>query len=519
MLPLLSQLAAHVKSLLNRFPPEKRAQAVISFLLLGAAGAALIVWALRPQYKALYGDLSLEDSGEIVQVLQKEHVPYKLDQEGRRILVPSEKLYETRMKLAAAQLPKERSAGWELFDQNSLGVTDFVQKLNYKRALEGELSRTILQMDPIEAVRVHLVIPDESLFKENQRQTAASVTLRMKRGQKLSPPQVEGIGFLISSAVEGLQPENVTVIDSRGFILSEKVDTNPAVRLTASQLELQTKVEATLVQKGQSLLDKRFGYGRSALQVTALLDFEQREKTSEVWDADNPAVRSEEITSSSSTGADTSSSSTENNVTNYEIGSTREHITSSLGDIKRLSVAVMVDGKYTTVEGADGKKTHDFSSLPQQEIDEISKTIQAALGYNSFRGDEISVVCVPFLDGALVDDSDMVGLNKWDMLFQHSQKILILAAVITLLLMVRGFLKKAQSSALALDPALALQLPAGSAPGGVPQLEAREAPPPQDFAMQNKTQEIKERQAQLSGFVVEQPEVAARLVRSWLVEE
>jgi len=522
----LSTLSTHVKTLLNRVPPERRTQAILSFALMAVAAVALLVWAFRPQYKPLYADLSLEDSGEIVQVLQKDHIPYKLDQEGRRILVPSEQLYDVRLKLAAAQLPKDRASGWELFDQSSLGVTDFVQKLNYRRALEGELSRTILQMDPVEAVRVHLVIPEESLFKENQRQANASVTLRVKRGQKLSPAQVEGVGYLVSSAVEGLQPENVTIIDSRGFILSEKIDPNPVARLTASQLDLQTKVEASLVQKGQSLLDKRFGYGRSSLQVTADLSFEQREKTSEIYDAENPAIRSEEITSSTSTGSDTSASATENSVTNYELNLTREHVTGSVGDIRRLSIAVMVDGKYETVEGADGQKTREFTPLPQADLEDISLTIQRALGYNSSRGDEISVISAPFLDGALFDGADLEGPNRWDMVFKYGQKAMLLAAILTLLLMIRGFFKKAQSSALALGPAadhpqLALagvgggSLPAGAAlpvmdPAAVRQIGQE---------MDRKTEEQELKQQQITNFVTEKPDVAARLVRSWLVEE
>ncbi len=513
MPPFLNQISAFIKSFLNRFPPEKRVSVILSFALMAAAAIALVTWALRPQYKPIFTDLSLEDSGEIVQVLQKEHIPYKLDQEGRRILVHSEKLYETRLKLAAAQLPREHGTGWELFDQNSLGVTDFVQKLNYRRALEGELSRTILQIDPVEGVRVHITIPDESLFKENKKQANASVTLRLKRGQKLSPAQVEGIAYLISSAVEGLSPESVTVIDSRGFILTEKVENDPMMRLTGNQIELQQKIESSLIQKGQALLDRRFGPGRSALQVTALLDFKQHELQSETYDADNPAIRSEEVTSTSSSAADTSASQTENSVTNYELNLTKEHTVDAVGNIKRLSIAVMVDGKYETVEnGTGGQKTREFKPLPQGELDEISRTIQAALGYSVERNDEISVISAPFSGGEYLDESEMVTINKWEDYFKKSQKFIILAAIILMLLMVKNFLRRATAQAMAMVPSTQNQLNPAFAAVAMPMPSIEEETDPD-------AKQRRERMDQITSFVEEKPDVAAKLVRSWLIEE
>lgn len=513
MPPFLNQISTFIKSFLNRFPPEKRASVVISFVLMLAAAAALVTWALRPQYKPIFSELSLEDSGEIIQVLQKEHIPYKLDQEGRRILVHSDKIYETRLKLAAAELPRDRGTGWELFDQNSLGVTDFVQKLNYRRALEGELARTILQIDPIEGVRVHIVIPDESLFKENKKQANSSVTLRIKRGQKLSQAQVEGIAYLVSSAVEGLSPENVTVIDSRGFILTEKVENDPMMRLTGNQIELQQKIETGLIQKGQALLDKRFGPGRSALTVTALLDFKQHEVQSEVYDAENPAIRSEEITSSNSNAADTSSSQTENSVTNYELNLTKEHTVDAVGNIKRLSIAVMVDGKYETVAtGTEGQKTREFKPLPQSELDEISRTIQAALGFSAERNDEISVVSTPFSDSEFYENADLVTVNKWEEYFRYSQKFIILAAIILMLLMVKNFLRRATAQAIAMVPQPQNQLNPAYAATALPMPNIEEETDPE-------AKQRRERMDQITTFVEEKPDVAAKLVRSWLIEE
>ncbi|MBM3327916.1 MAG: flagellar M-ring protein FliF [Calditrichaeota bacterium] len=515
----IAQIVTLVRTLFRRLPAEKRTGMIVSFLLIAGATVALLIWAIRPQYKVLYSDLSLEDSGQIVEVLQKEAIPFKLEQEGRRILVPSSVVYQTRLKLAASELPREHGSGWELFDRSNLGVTDFVQKLNYRRALEGELARTILQLDPVEAVRVHLVIPEESLFRENRKEPSASVTLRMKRGNRLAQAQVTGIGYLVSSSVEGMSPENVTVLDSRGNILSERVETNPLARLSSSQLELQQKVEASLVLKGQELLDKRFGSGRSAVQVTALLNFEQRELSRESYDADNPAVRSEEINSTTSMGSDTSSSNTQSQITNYELSLTRERTVGSVGDIRRLSIAVMVDGNYTTT-GEGDEAVREFSPLPPKDLDEVRNTIVAALGYDETRGDEISVVSVPFRSGELFDDAHFTSVNRWDMVFQYGQKVVMFAAVIILLLMLRNFVRRAQATAAMLTAAP--QIPGGLEPAmqiaGAGAIE-RQALPPLDSPTDEDTRQARRVQEQISTFVSEKPDVAARLVRSWLIED
>jgi len=499
----------------KRMPPEKRTGLLVSLGLTLAAITALSIWAFRPQYKTLYSDLSLEDSGQIIEILQKDNIPYKLEQEGKRILVPADKVYQTRLKLAAAELPREHGAGWEIFDRTNLGVTDFVQKLNYRRALEGELARTILQLDQIDAVRVHLVIPEESLFRENKKSPAASVTLRMKRGNRLQPSQVDGIAYLVSSAVEGMTPENVTVLDSRGNVLSERMENDPLARLSSSQLELQQKVEAGLVAKGQALLDKRFGPGRSAIQVTARLEFTQKEQSRETYDADNPAVRSEEITTNTSMGSDTSSSQSESQITNYELNLTKEHTINSIGDVKRLSIAVMVDGHYNTA--GEGKNTkREFAPLSPTELSDVQQTIEAALGYDQNRGDDISVTSVPFQDNELLDDSTFVGVERWDVIFRYGQKVITIAAIILLLLMLRNFIRRAQSAVrmYAGRP----MLPAGEE--AAPQLtEAGAAAlPPMEAAASAQAQDSRRTQERITRFVDEQPDVAARLVRSWLVE-
>ncbi len=515
MLGLLRQITGYLGDLFNRFTPERRMAMVMLFLAVMGVSAALLYWAFKPQYKVLYSDLSLDDSAEIVKVLDEENIPYRVELEGRRILVTAGKVYDARLKLAAEQLPAKKGTGWEIFDKPSLGVTDFVQKLNFRRGLEGELARTILQLEPVEAVRVHLAIPEESLFRETQKEAMASVTLRLKRNKELAPAQVEGITYMVASSVEGLKTSNVTVIDNNGYVLSEQKESNRLMRLTANQLQLQNQLEEKLRKKGQDLLDKQFGPGRSAVQVSTALDFQTEEKTRELYDADNPAVRSEEITSSTSVGSDTSSNSSETNVTNYELNMTREHIVRPVGEIKRMTVAVMVDGKYVEATNPEsGETSRQFEPLSADKLDEIGSTIKMALGFDEQRGDEITVVSVPFQEVEMIGE-EMVAPDRWELFYRYGQKIITLIAILFLLLLVRNFLRKAEETAGVGFGGVRAQLEPGM------EGELREALPSHIDIERELTPEAKEDlmlQEQVAKYSAENPEMAANLIRSWLID-
>ncbi len=515
MTGLLRRIAEYIGDLFNRFSPERRVMMVLLFLVVIGVSAALLYWAFKPQYKLLYTDLSLEDSAQIIEVLGEEKIPYRIESDGRRILVPASKVYDTRLKLAVEELPMEEGTGWEIFDKPSLGVTDFVQRLNFRRGLEGELARTILQLEPVEAVRVHLVIPEESLFRETQKEPMASVTLRLRRSKKLALAQVEGITYMVASAVEGLSTSNVTVIDKKGYVLSEQREADPIMRLTANQLDLQNQVEARLIKKGQDLLDKQFGHGKSAIQVSASLDFQTLEKTQELYDADNPSVRSEEISSSTSLGSDTSSSNTETSVTNYELNLTRELTVKPVGDIKRMTVAVMVDGNYVeTTDPESGKTSLQFEPLSTSKLDEISSTIKMALGFNAVRGDDITVVSVPFQEIEMVE-KEMVTLDRWQLFYRYGQKIITLIAILLLLLLVRNFLRKAEEAA-----GIRVVGPRAQLAPGMEEAEKEALPPPIDLGRELSPEARKDAvlQEQVSRYANENPEMAANLIRSWLVD-
>ena len=287
------------------------------------------------------------------------------------------------------------------------------------------------------------------------------------------------------------------------------------MRLTATQLDLQNQVEAKLIKKGQDLLDRQFGPGKSAIQVSANLDFQTLEKTQELYDADNPSVRSEEISASTSVGSDTSSNDTETSVTNYELNLTRELTVKPVGDIKRMTIAVMVDGNYVKTTDPESRKTSlQFEPLSMTKLDEISSTIKMALGFDAVRGDDITVVSVPFQEVEMVE-KEMVTLDRWQLFYRYGQKIITLIAILLLLLLVRNFLRKAEEAA-----GIRVAGPRAQLAAGVEEAEKGALPPPPDLGRELSPEARKDAvlQEQVTRYATENPENAANLIRSWLVD-
>jgi len=255
---------------------------------------ALVAWSNRPDYRVLYSNLSEGDAAAVVSKLKEMKIPYRLEGAGHSILIPAGQVYETRLQLATSGLPQGGGIGFEIFDRTNIGMTDFVQHLNYQRALQGELSRTINQFSEVETSRVHLSLPRKSLFVEDQKEARASVILKLKQGRSLGRSQVQGIVHLVASSAEGLNPTNITVVDTQGHLLSEPGDSDPMARLGQSQWEFKTNLEKTLEKRVQTMLEKAVGENRVIVRVSADLDFKQIEETEETFDPETPAVRSEQ---------------------------------------------------------------------------------------------------------------------------------------------------------------------------------------------------------------------------------
>lgn len=397
---------------------QKFTMALVFVLSIGAF-AGLLYWANRPDFQVLYANLSPDDAGTIVSKLREQRVPYELSAGGTVVSVPAAQVYETRLQLASQGLPQGAGVGFEIFDKTQLGMTDFVQKMHYQRALQGELTRTILQMSEVAQARVHIALPEKSLFIDQEKKPTASIVLKLRGSAQLNRDQVNGIVHLVASSVEGLSPSGVTVVDMHGKILSAVADDSAIGRMTTSQLEYQRKVEKDLEKQVQSMLEGIMGPGKAITRVTASLDFAQVEQTEEKYDPDTVAVRSEqrsEEKSSSNTGtakgvpgvksnlggaaAEQGGSGTQSSRTgetiNYEVSKTVKHTTMPTGKIQKLSVAVVLDGTYKTSKDAQGKETREYVPLSKAQIDEYQKLVSNASGLDPARGDLLQVTNVPF---------------------------------------------------------------------------------------------------------------------------
>ncbi|MDD2540115.1 MAG: flagellar basal-body MS-ring/collar protein FliF [Desulfuromonadaceae bacterium] len=414
-------------------PGKQMVIATVAFLS-AAAFAILIFVANRTDYRPLFTNLTSEDAGEIVKKLKDAKTPYQITADGKGILVPSDKVYELRLTLASEGIPQGGGVGFEIFDRKNFGMTEFVQKINYQRALQGELSRTIAQLSGVDQVRVHLVIPEKSLFRDNERPATASIVLKMKSNRTLTDSEVQGVVHLVSASIEGMDPEQVTILDSRGKMLSKGGNSDPAARLTSAMQETERAYDRNAEERIQSLLDRIVGGGKSVARVTATFDFKQVERVEEKFDPDTIAVRSEQRTDekgSSTTasagvpgvqtnlgrtptgGGATSGGGTKSDETlNYEVSRSSAKIIEPVGALSKISIAVLVDGKYEAPAAVKEGQVAKAKYIPRspEEMQKIETLVKSAVGYNAERGDQLSVQNIPFQD---TDEGGTVEKTTW----------------------------------------------------------------------------------------------------------
>jgi flagellar M-ring protein FliF len=404
--------------------PAKRmlvAGVVVATLL---AFAALIMLANRTDYRPLFTNLSTEDAGEIVKKLKDAKTPYQITPDGKGVMVPSDKVYELRLTLASEGLPQGGGVGFEIFDRKNFGMTEFVQKLNYQRALQGELARTISQISGVEQARVHLVIPEKSLFKEAEKPPTASIVLRMKGNKSLRDAEVQGVVHLVASSIEGMNADNVTVLDSRGKILSKGDGAGDATaKMTGTMQETQRAYERNLEERLQTLLDRVVGGGKTVARATATFDFKQVERVEEKFDPETIAVRSEQRSEEKSGGTSIATGvpgvqtnlgrnapgaagnaanggSRNDETLNYEVSRSTSRTIEPVGTLSKVSVAILVDGKYeapVAVKEGESAKPKYIPRSPD-ELQKIEALVKGAIGFNAERGDQLSIQNIPFQD-------------------------------------------------------------------------------------------------------------------------
>ncbi len=407
----------------------------------------ILVFALfifnEPNYSVLFTNLSQEDAGKAIEYLQSEKIPYKVDEADQTIRVPKEKVYEARLALAGKGVPSSGVIGYEIFDKNTMGMSDFMQKLNFKRALEGELSRTIMQQAGVEAARVHIVFPAKSVFKDEQKEPTSSVVLKLSGGAGLSQQNIQAIANLVAGSVEGLRPEKVTIVDTKGNLLTRNQDDGSFGVTTGKQYELKSAVENYLVNKAQTILDNVLGYGNSVIRINADIDFNQIEKTMELYDPETQVAISEQTIKSESGGKSISDSNvvlTENTTTNYEVSKTVQRVIEGAGNIKRLTLAAVINGVTKEIkQGEEVKKV--IEPRTDEQMKKLEEIIKQAVGFNAERNDEVSVVTMPF------ETQEMDDLTETDnALFMPindlSNVILSLTAIAAVMLLLRSLLKR-----------------------------------------------------------------------------
>ncbi len=398
----MDSILQSLKKLLTGFEAlssAKKISIVMVFVITLASIVLMVYLTSQVEYRVLFSNLSNEDASNIVTKLNEKKIPYKLSATGNAVSVPAEQVTQLRLELAASGLPQGGGVGFEIFDQKTLGATEFEQQLNYRRALQGELSRTINGLDEIQSSRVHIALPKDSLFTDLQKKPTASVTLRLKSGKSLKPAQIEGIVHLVSSSIEGMNPADVMVVDSKGNILSSKQNDTKLSKLTAQQIDYQRGLEKDLSARIQSMLENVVGQGKAVVRVTAELDFRITEKTEESYNPEMQVVRSTQKNSEKENAVSAAGAVSDNpkkekldEIINYEINKVVSKTVMPVGETKKLSIAVLVDGKYKKNE----KNEEVYQALDKKEIESLEDLVRKSAGFNAQRGDQVVVTNMPF---------------------------------------------------------------------------------------------------------------------------
>lgn len=423
----------------------------LAMVLIGGIGvfAGIAFWAGQTDYALLFGSLDPTDANKVVEALQTDGVKYEIKDNGSAIYVPREDVYELRLRFAGEGLVSEGPVGYELFDRGTLGMTDFMQKLNLKRALEGELARTVTNIRQVEVARVHLVMPERSAFRESQTPPTASVVLQLSGNGRLTPDQISGITQLVAGAVEGLAPTDVTVLDTRGNLLSDPNNGDADAIASSTQLEYQRSVEEHLAEKGQSMLDQIVGPGNAIVRVSASIDFSRKVSESNIIDPESATVIAEEKMDQND-GEDNANSS----IRNYELSRTVERLESSTGQVSYLTVSVILNERQRqpppAEEGVEEEAVEPgvvTASYTPADLAEVESLVKNAVGFDPDRGDRFAIHQTSF-DTSV---NEQIASELRDQQRDHQMQIylrygLMAIALLAALWLLRSATKKVQVS-------------------------------------------------------------------------
>lgn len=511
----------------------------------------------QPDMVLLYGDLEIREGGQITEKLQSLGVSFEVKEGGKQVYVPVQEVLKLRMTLAEAGLPTGGTVGYEIFDRSDvLGSTSFIQNVNLLRAVEGELSRTIRSIQGVAAARVHVVLPQRTLFAKDRQKPTAAVVLKMRSGSaRLASSQVHAIQHLVASSVPELSPEHISILDDRGVLLASGVEKEGNTFPLAME-EARIMYETRLGRMIESLLEQSVGPGKVRAEVTVDLDMDRVTEQAEIFDPDSQVARSTQNSSDthrSTDGAANAPTSVQTNVpnvsggtagagsggssetqkteetTNYEISKTVKTAVKEMGGVKRLSVAVVVDGKYE--KNAEGKEQYKPREAP--EIDQLSNLVKAVVGFQQKRGDVVNVVNLQFVNSEFLSEDDgflsQIGLHRRDWVRIIEAAILGLVVLIIFLFVFKPYMgrvlggEEGLSGAMAAGGSMSMGVKTPLMPG-VPGSQEL-APSLRDLPSQNtpSTGEEKalfnerlQRLQSVEDMIKQQPENAALIMRIWM---
>ncbi len=463
-------LPEQIKEIWNRLPMTGRIATISAAVATIGLIAAIVYYGSQPDYGVLFSDLNPTDAQNIVEKLKASSVPYSLTNGGTTIQVPNDKISELRLQMAGAGVISGGHVGFDLFDKTNFGATDFAQQINYRRAIEGELAKTLESMEELEGARVHITPKKESVFTEKEEGAKASVMLRVKQGKQLAEERTDAIVNLVSNSVEGLDPANVSVMDTRGRLLTSghnKTGGNGDAGAFNAQLEAKQKFEAENAARIIALLEPVVGEGRVRADISADVDFSQIEQTEEKYNPQSQVIRSQQTANQTQTstksnpnggvvGARSNDPTIQNppvqqntqsgndqktaTTTNYEIDKTTKKTIGGGGRVNRLTVSVVVDHK--NVDGTEVARTAD-------EIRQMQDLVSAAVGVDTNRGDSVVVQTMPF-DKPQIEAGSASWISKNNQIIKPAIKYgaLVLIALLILFFVVRPA-RKAIKSAIA----------------------------------------------------------------------
>lgn len=441
----LSQVGSQLQNIWKELGAGQRLSIVLTALLIALGLTGLVLWSSRPDYALLYGKLDDAEAAKVIAALDDAKVTYKVSRGGGSISVPSDKVHLMRMQLAAKGIPRGEGVGFEIFDKPNFGISDFVQRANYLRAVQGELARTIGQVDAIENARVMIVMPENRLLVDNQKKPTASVFIRVRGNGQLPQQTVNAIRFLVANAVEGLVANSVSVVDNQGNMLSDTSETDSVAGLTSTQLSARQNLEKYLARKAEDILNIVLGPGQSVVRVAADINFDSLSRVEEKYDPEvqipRVATVTEDTVDSQTAGqatpaaglaantatdtnappaAPTNTSKTRKKVTNnqFEINKTISNIMQTPGGIKRLSAAVFV-ASAVEVNGTN----RVVKARTPEEMQKIRRVVQGALGIqdgpDATRQDQMTVEEIAFNDAPAAEITKQFEQQKhqvwWDL--------------------------------------------------------------------------------------------------------